>query len=365
MRRVRVLYRKLVHDFVIGKRSNFGVWIVLLIGCIALFILPWLFTRNWGLPSFSETGSIGDTVNGIATPFIAIAAAILTFVAFWVQYQSNLNQVRQFRKQDLDTQVQRFESRFFELIKLHRDNVAEINIENKIKGRKAFSRFYYELRYIYVQLELNYESSQELTKSNIVSKHELTNIAFLLFFFGVGENSNKMHNIFFKRYEDCIFLKNTIKDLETERNKYNKAGSNSELNIPDKKGKDDFVFVVNYKPFNGHGGKLGHYFRHLFHIVKFVDEQSDRVIKNKDEYLKVLRAQLSNFEQLLLYYNSISVLGSNWNINRYISKYKMIKNIPIPLADFGGTPIQKYEGEIKVDPSLFQWLEIENNIESI
>ena len=44
------------------------------------------------------------------SPFIAIAAAILTFFAFWVQYKAN-------EQQKIDLKVERFENKFYELLR--------------------------------------------------------------------------------------------------------------------------------------------------------------------------------------------------------------------------------------------------------
>ena len=71
-----------------GFRKSF-VWfigIALLICC-----LPWLLAKHSWI-DFSTTGEIGDTIGGIMGPFIAIAAAGLTFIAFWVQYKANIQQ---------------------------------------------------------------------------------------------------------------------------------------------------------------------------------------------------------------------------------------------------------------------------------
>ena len=78
-----------------------------------ILFFPYLFTSNSFFDiNFSETGNIGDTIGGILGPFIAIAAAILTFFAFWVQYKAN-------EQQKLDLKIERFENKFYELLKLH------------------------------------------------------------------------------------------------------------------------------------------------------------------------------------------------------------------------------------------------------
>ena len=78
-------------------------------------------------------------------------------------------------------------------------------------------------------------------------------------------------------------------------------------------------------------------------------------------YVKTLRAQLSNYEQLLIYYNAISRFGNDWIKEGYLINYKIIKNIPLPLADFGVIPEKKFEKEIeelrKNSEELFEWKE--------
>ena len=53
-------------------------------------------------------------------------------------------------------------------------------------------------------------------------------------------------------------------------------------------------------------GELGHYFRSLYNLVKFVDSSSTT---NKRLYTNLIRAQISKYELLLLFYNCISPLG--------------------------------------------------------
>ena len=72
--------------------KSFG-WFLFI--AIVICSLPWVLTREW-LLDFSDTGEIGDTIGGIMGPFIAIAAAGLTFIAFWVQYKANIQQRQDF-----------------------------------------------------------------------------------------------------------------------------------------------------------------------------------------------------------------------------------------------------------------------------
>ena len=310
----------------------------------------------------TDRGPAGDAFNGILGPVIAWIAAVLTFAAFYIQYEANKEQRKQFERQANDTTVQRFENKFFEMIKIHRDNVVEMNIEDTIRGRKAFTSFYYEFRYVYFKLKKNYDEIGRAELAGLNEKKKLSNIAYLLFFYGVGFNSNNILTEIFKKYEKMDFLKKTISELERERIAYRRYKEDKRPLIVEYDN-DKATFRVKYQPFSGHAGKLGHYFRHLFQTVKFVHEQDKKIIGDKYAYVKTLRAQLSNFEQLLLYYNSISVLGNEWLRNRYMHEYEMVRNIPLPFANFGVLPHELFREDIEKGDMNFEWDEVKKKID--
>ncbi len=69
---------------------------------------------------------------------------------------------------------------------------------------------------------------------------------------------------------------------------------------------------------------LAHYFRNLYHIMKFIDMN---VLVDRQYYADVLRAQLSASEASLLFYNGLS----QWGIKRakpLIEKYGLLKTLP-------------------------------------
>lgn len=86
-----------------------------------------------------------------------------------------------------------------------------------------------------------------------------------------------------------------------------------------------------------HNVLLGHYYRHMYQMLKLVESASFLDEKEKYRYAKQLRAQLNDDEQVLLYYNSLSDIGKDWIVdlgqkNRkkmcLIARFRMIKNIP-------------------------------------
>jgi hypothetical protein len=63
--------------------------------------------------------------------------------------------------------------------------------------------------------------------------------------------------------------------------------------------------------------------------MKFVVASSAIDNKEKMKYLKILRAQLSNHEQIMLFYNWLSGYGEAWedDKNSFFIDYKMIHNL--------------------------------------
>ncbi len=86
--------------------------------------------------------------------------------------------------------------------------------------------------------------------------------------------------------------------------------------------------LVNYDSlYQTQRSDLGHYFRVLYNLFKFVD-QSD--IEEKRFYTNIIRAQLSDYEIVILFLNGLTVSGDKFKplIERY-SLLKMLDEILI------------------------------------
>lgn len=98
-----------------GKKKiskRFLIWtIVYVVVCAIICILPACFTHGCIL-DFTQTGQIGDTIGGIMGPFVAMIAAYLTFIAFWVQKEAN-------EAQRQDIKEERFSTNFYNLLNIH------------------------------------------------------------------------------------------------------------------------------------------------------------------------------------------------------------------------------------------------------
>ncbi|MDZ7646711.1 MAG: putative phage abortive infection protein [Cytophagales bacterium] len=124
-------------------------------------------------------------------------------------------------------------------------------------------------------------------------------LAYTIFFFGVDEISkgfkenfaykHSLHTPFIIHFLNS--LKRIRKDNLTKDEVYELSAGSTE-------------WYPTYKPFEGHVSKLGHYYRHLYQLIKFVtaNENIGFGFKEKYEFIKTVRAQLSNHEQVLIYF---------------------------------------------------------------
>ena len=250
-------------------------WFLLVV--IVICILPWLLAKHAWI-DFSSTGEIGDTIGGIMGPFVAIAAAGLTFIAFWVQYKANIQQRH-------DIAIERFESNLFEMIHIQQEIINGLvieyrnqnnNIEKKI-GRDVFQYTYEEMPIrIYV---------------------------------GDGTASYK--------------LKDALE------------------NDDEVKMRLDLTKGLWF---------LDHYYRHLYRIFKYIDDANPLIIgrEKKYEYAAIVRATLSPYELIMLYYNGFS----HPRFKELIERYALLNNVRHTwLASFDDSQMIKKKFQEGYSPS--------------
>lgn len=74
--------------------------------------------------------------------------------------------------------------------------------------------------------------------------------------------------------------------------------------------------------------RIEHYLRYLYRIFKYIDEsREDGRIENDKFYGKIIRAQLSDQELVVLFYNGLSEQGKKFS--SYIERYSLFDNLPI------------------------------------
>lgn len=352
--------------------------IVVLIGCLALtaMLLIFLFINSQGIgfdlsKSNTDPGQLGDLIGGVSGPFIAIFGVMTTFLAFWIQYRFNLFQSEKIDEQAKQIDRNRFEGLFHEMLRIHRENVSEITIKDISKSRRAFISMFKEFKFCYLTLERVYGKYHEIHPDFTLDPKDIVNISYITFFYGIGESSEDIVNSLLDNYPERLreLYFDQLRHYQSEwksddakiTDKYEIGSDVKENEISWNKGTIRvetlngivFTFTTGYKPFSGHLARLGHYFRHLFQTVHFIDRQE---ISGKADYVRTLRAQISAHEQLLLYYNSLTVMGRRWWDEGFINEYAIIKNMPLPLANIGPDPIALLGNK------YFEWSEIREGL---
>jgi hypothetical protein len=237
---------------------------------------------------------LGDFVGGYLGTIFALISVVFLY--------STLKNQRE------TSQIEKFENRYFELIRLQRDNVAEIAIGDD-SGRKIFVILIREFRGI---LEVTKRVASQTNQS--FTQQEMMIISYYALFYGVGPNSSRMLKESLQDYNKSFV--NKFNDTLLSETEQERAKKESKL---------------KYRPFGGHLSRLSHYYRHLHQTVSYVDNQAFSL--DKYEYVKNIRAQLTIHEQALLLINSLAAKGKNWWDEKLIVKYRMVQNIPSGFFD--------------------------------
>jgi hypothetical protein len=86
------------------------------------------------------------------------------------------------------------------------------------------------------------------------------------------------------------------------------------------------------------GGVFGHYFRSLYHIVKFIDE-SALTDREKKGYTSIVRAHMSEDETIVFFFNCQTHRAESFG--RFINRYALLEHLP--KWDFDGDDLRLYD----------------------
>lgn len=277
---------------------------------------------------------------------------------------------KEFKLQNQTMEVQKFENQYYKMIDLHKENVNEIIIPffdsvisydstkyNPLNGVTTSDTFLREVigkkGFVDMVEELHVclHDAMDILSKYSYKKNDILKFAYSIFFWGVYSDfsvSNKISE------EHQKIVKGLIGQKQKSYKENLSLKSNQEIN-------------TRYVPFQGHESRLAHYYRHLFQVVKYVVKQEEKDLITYDEtrqYLRVLRAQLSNSEQLMLYYNYICGFGDNWDKlgkkgYKFLTKYRMIHNLPIGRVKVVENPRIHFKEYISTiadkNDTLFEW----------
>jgi len=287
---------------------NLGLIVVIILSIIFLIISVFLYFRMIFDPTyFNSKGDLnielasefGSFFGGLIGTTAGIAGSLLIVLVFLIQ-----------NKQAKITQL---ENIYFKLIDCHNENVKNLTItdyrrknKEKILGRRAFVIFKLQ---IFDCLDLVEELDNEY--DNILDNEEIIDIAYMVFYYGLSDK--------WEEFSKNIYLRYLKKIPEIHSSLLTK--------VKEKKR----IHNINLGRTNQ--TSLSAYFRNFSNAIMIIHNTPLLSKKQKYEYVKILRSQLCNSEQLVLYFNVMSRFGKDWNENNLLQDYSLIKNLPINYID--------------------------------
>ncbi len=271
--------------------------------------VPWLISNE------AMRGLFGDQFGAVNSLFsgLAFAGIIVTILLqkreLRLQRQELINSREKFDEQNRTLERQRFENTFFRLLDLHNDITAKLDLPG-VDGRKAHEYLYQYL--LNQDREFNvYISLQKLTRAQV------RRIKTELF---VGDLYPAL------TAADVTTLTEAIANLPGAFDSY----LDSDLSMHDAK-----IKTAYEKACVAHLDDFAHYFRNLYHALRFVDDAIELSSDEKKVYARFLRSQLSDVELISIFYNSLmayQIPGRSMELGhpkmgRLLVRYEILQNM--------------------------------------
>lgn len=236
---------------------------------------------------------VNKTIYDFIGPFVGFATILLVIISIL--------------KQNIENSKSKIENHFFKMLDYHSENVRALtvkHIKNKydetVLGRRAFVIFRLQLiKLLEIVEKIDVDLDLKLEKSEIID------IAYISFYYGIDNAWKDFLIKKLKRYkksEEIVtkLIESKTKLIEDEKTNIGRTNQTS----------------------------LSVYFRNMYNAIKFIDNNEILDQEEKEKYIKIFRAQLSNPELYIIFLNVVSRFGKKWKDNNYIVNYEYLKNIP-------------------------------------
>ena len=256
---------------------------------------------NW---EFSKTlheekiGQYGDFIGGVIGSLFSLAGVILFYVALKEQRKDiNINQENlKLQTIALNNQVEEFKDQKIEL-----EETRKIYIEQTSLIREQTNL--YKLQNNELREQSNTSRLQQFDSSFFSYLKVLNDLkgSFNIYSDSIGLYEDYFQLLYFKMNDVVTDDLSLIDSLKKINEKY-------------------------FEVFNIERNKLSVYFKTIYRIMHLIDSSSIDD-GNKQQYFKLLRAQLSDNEQIILHYNYQSNMGSK--VRSYVIRYNFFKHLKI------------------------------------
>lgn len=273
-----------------------GVAICMFIIVVSAYI--WNFNEYKISKKAGDWGTFGDFVGGTLNPTLAFLSFLALLQTIKIQSKELKNSTKELeetrkatrdsaealKEQSSSIKLQNFENTFFNMLNLHNQLQNNLSL-NQLKKHLIQDQEYGEY-YVYSILK-----QPTYIKENS------------------DYNGKKVISKLFEIFEDYIKIKS-------------RQAKNNNIDIR-------MIYNDFHKEFNE---IIGHYFRNIYQILKFIDKQRDEELIDKKFYTNILRAQLSNSELALLLINALSKHGNQKQLPLLI-KFEFMEPLPIIKID--------------------------------
>jgi len=267
--------------------------------------------NDWSFKIDPElSGQFGSFIGGLVGSLFSLVAALLLYKTLITQFKTLKQQKKGLKRQKKVFQIERFETIFFNLLSTQQE------IRNTIKtyffslndeieivkynavGLEFFAYSKMELKYLWESINSTKYLGQHHSESAMSFNYDLENIR-------DSVNSITLVPGEFERYKS--------QRINIEKLKYTNLYYAITKEIWDDAQKKDTIGKIKLIYgifFQKYHYAIGHYYRHLYHIINFTNlhfEKSNEATEiEAKKYIDFIQAQMSSYEMMLLFYNSIS-----------------------------------------------------------
>ena len=211
--------------------------------------------------------------------------------------------------QNIENRKNSLTNNFFKMIDYHNENVKQIKIPHIYTEKKDLESERRAFVVYKIQIKRIVEAIREIIEKEKleIKESDLIDISYIIFFYGLDRKWSEFVKDKLKKYENADLIIEKLIDL-IEANTEIKIGRTNQTN-------------------------LSTYFRNMYNAIKLIDKSEVLSLDEKKEIIKIYRAQLSNPELYVLFFNIVSRFGKKWKERDFICKYELIKNIPEDYCD--------------------------------
>jgi len=283
------------------KTPFYGVIITAIILITIVSSLYFYNFREYGLsPQHEDWGTFGDFMGGTLNPLFAFLSLLALLKTLQIQSQ----ELRATRKemntsstalgeQSKSIKLQNFENTFFNMVNLHNDILKSLYLDKKSKKE------------IKTTIDLSNISYTIHTVDSINSKETITFLSDKLNLFFIKYNTLECYKENIKRTQNSF---GEVEEVEIF-NQYNQSNRTNDLYLKFHEATHQFI---------------SHYFRNMYQILKYIKNSE---IDDKKFYSNIFRAQFSQDELKLLFYNCVSNIG-NEKFLPLLIEFEFLEHLP-------------------------------------